>query len=114
DRNVIVVRDQNLTIEQFLAYSRRFGRLKPHRVVKTRHPDHPELTVMGVNKKTSDGKVNQSIYARGANWHTDSPWDTEICKGTQLYALEIPSYGGDTLFANMYAAYDALPASLKA
>ena len=114
DSNVIVVRDQQLTIEQFLAYSRRFGRLKPHRVLKTRHPDHPELTVMGVNKKTPSGKINESIYTRGANWHTDSPWDTEICKATQLYALEIPSYGGDTLFANMYSAYEALPEPLKA
>jgi len=111
--NVLVVRDQKLTIDQYLAYSRRFGRLKPHRVRRTRHPEHPELTLMGVNAKTSEGKANAPIYNRGANWHTDSPWDTEICKATQLYALEIPSYGGDTLFANMYAAYDALPPALK-
>ncbi len=113
DSNVIVLRDQKLTIDQFLEYSRRFGRLKPHRVRKTRHPDYPELTLMGINAKTADGKANASIYNRGANWHTDSPWDTDICKATQLYALEIPSYGGDTLFANMYAAYEALPLGLK-
>ncbi len=113
DSNVLVVRDQKLTIEQYLAYSRRFGRIKPHRVRKTRHPQYPELTLMGVGARTADGKVNAPIYTRGANWHTDSPWDTEICKATQLYAVEIPSYGGDTLFANMYAAYDALPEALK-
>ncbi|MBV8410861.1 MAG: TauD/TfdA family dioxygenase [Alphaproteobacteria bacterium] len=111
---VLVVRGQTLSMEEFLAYSRRFGRLKPHRVRRTRHAQHPELTVMGVGTRKPDGSVDRAIYNRGGGWHTDSPWDTEICKGTQLYALAIPSYGGDTLFASMYEAYDALPDGLKA
>ena len=106
DGIVLVVRGQTLTMEEFLAYSRRFGRLKPHRVRKTRHPDHPELTLMGVGTRKPDGQVDQAIYNRGGGWHTDSPWDTEICKGTQLYGIAIPSRGGDTLFASMYEAYD--------
>jgi len=114
DCNVIVVRGQNLTMPQFLDYSRRFGTLKPHRVRRTRHPEHPEVTVMGVDARKTSGPVSASIRNRGADWHTDSPWDTEICKATQLYALAIPSSGGDTLFASMYAAYDALPGRLKA
>jgi taurine dioxygenase len=113
DGIVLVVRGQTLTMEEFLAYSRRFGRLKPHRVRKTRHPDHPELTLMGVGTRKPDGKVDPAIYNRGGGWHTDSPWDTEICKGTQLYGIAIPSRGGDTLFASMYEAYDSLPESLK-
>jgi alpha-ketoglutarate-dependent taurine dioxygenase len=113
DGIVLVVRGQTLTIPEFLAYSRRFGRVKPHRVRRTRHPDYPELTVMGVGTRKADGQVDKTIYDRGGGWHTDSPWDTEICKGTQLYAIEIPSYGGDTLFASMYEAYDTLPATLK-
>jgi taurine dioxygenase len=113
DGIVLVVRGQTLGIEEFLAYSRRFGRLKPHRVRKTRHPDYPELTVMGVGTRKPDGQVDPAIYNRGSGWHTDSPWDTEICKGTQLYGIAIPSRGGDTLFASMYEAYDSLPESLK-
>ena len=113
DGIVLVVRGQTLTMEEFLAYSRRFGRLKPHRVRKTRHPDHPELTLMGVGTRKPDGQVDQAIYNRGGGWHTDSPWDSEICKGTQLYGIAIPSRGGDTLFASMYEAYDALTESLK-
>jgi alpha-ketoglutarate-dependent taurine dioxygenase len=113
DHNVLVVRGQELTIEQFLDYSRRFGRLKPHRVRRTRHAQYPELTVMGENTRKADGKVDTSVYARGQNWHTDGPWDTEVVKATQLYAVEIPSVGGDTLFANMYTAYEALPPALK-
>jgi taurine dioxygenase len=68
---------------------------------------------MGVGTKKADGTVDKTIYDRGGGWHTDSPWDQEICKGTQLYALAIPSYGGDTLFASMYEAYDTLPEALK-
>ena len=113
DGIVLVVRGQTLGIEQFLAYSRRFGRLKPHRVKRTRHAEFPELTVMGIGTRKADGKVDKTIYDRGGGWHTDSPWDTEVCKATQLYAIAIPSYGGDTLFASMYEAYETLPESLK-
>ena len=73
DSIVMVVRGQTLTKEEFLAYSRRFGRLKPHRVRKTRDPEHAELTVMGIGTKKADGQVNQTIYNRGGSWHTDSP-----------------------------------------
>src|SRR5580693_6841379 len=102
DGIVLVVRGQTLGIEEFLAYSRRFGRLKPHRVKKTRHPQHPELTVMGVGTRKPDGQIDKTIYDRGGGWHTDSPWDTDIFLVTQQSAYEIPSYGGDTLFASMY------------
>jgi taurine dioxygenase len=113
DTGVLVVRGQTLTKPEYLAYSRRFGRVKPHRVKKTRDPEIPEITLMGVTSVAKDAKSEKLILNRGQGWHTDSPWDTEICKGTQLYGLEIPSYGGDTLFASMVAAYDALPERLK-
>jgi taurine dioxygenase len=113
DSIVLVVRGQTLAKAEFLAYSRRFGRLKPHRVKKTRDAEHAELTVMGVGTKKPDGQVDRAIYNRGGSWHTDSPWDTEICKATQLYGVAIPSSGGDTAFASMYDAYDALPDDLK-
>jgi taurine dioxygenase len=114
DCNVVVVPGQTLTIEQFLAYSRRFGHIAPHPSKSTRHPDIPEITLLGVNKFDADGKLNAAIYRRGAEgWHTDGAYDALPFKATQLYALAIPSTGGDTLFANMYAAYDALPERLK-
>jgi alpha-ketoglutarate-dependent taurine dioxygenase len=113
DTTVLVVRDQKLSKPDFLAYSARFGRLKPHRVKRTRDPEHPEITLMGVDAKAPGPTSDKLILNRGQGWHTDSPWDQEVCKATQLYALEIPTYGGDTLFANTYAAYDALPQRLK-
>jgi len=114
DCNVLVVRGQQLELGEFLAYSRRFGRIEPHPSKSTRHPDCPEVTLLGVNKFGADGKLDMAIYARGASgWHTDGAYDAVPFKATQLYGLAIPSRGGDTLFASMYAAYNALPDALK-
>jgi taurine dioxygenase len=114
DYNVVVVPAQTLEIDDFLRYSRRFGFVSPHPSKMTRHPEHPEITLLGVNKFGEDGALNMAIYRRGAEgWHTDGAYDEEPFKATQLYALAVPSRGGDTLFASMYAAYDALPPSLQ-
>ena len=114
DCNVLVVRGQDLQIDEFLTYSRRFGLVDPHPSKSTRHPDCPEITLLGVNKFDADGKLNMSIYRRGGHsWHTDGAYDQVPFKATQLYAVAIPSRGGDTLFASMYAAYDALPDPLR-
>jgi len=112
--NVVVVPGQHLEIDDFLRYSRRFGVVRPHPSKMTRHPEYPEITVLGVNKFGPDGALDEAIYRRGAEgWHTDGAYDAEPFKATQLYALAVPSTGGDTLFASMYAAYEALPAPLK-
>jgi taurine dioxygenase len=114
DHNVLVVKDQDLTLQEFLAYSRRFGIVSPHPSKSTRHPDLPEITLLGVNKFNADGSLNKAIYRRGAEgWHTDGAYDDIPFKATQLYALAVPDTGGDTLFASGYAAYDALPERLK-
>ncbi len=115
DHNVLVVTGQELNLDEFVAYSRRFGIVVPHPSKSTRHPDRAEVTLLGVNKFGPDGKLNQAIYRRGAEgWHTDGAYDDIPFKATQLYALTIPDTGGDTLFASGYAAYDALPERLKA
>ena len=115
DHNVLVVPGQELQIEDFLRYSRRFGVVHPHPSKMTRHADYPEITLLGVDKVGPDGKLNMAIYRRGAEgWHTDGAYDEEPFKATQLYALAVPSTGGDTFFASMYAAYEALPPRLKA
>ena len=114
DSNVVVVPGQDLQIEDFLRYSRRFGLVLPHPSKMTRHPDYPEITMLGVNKFGPDGALDMAIYRRGAEgWHTDGAYDEEPFKATQLYALAVPSRGGDTLFASGYAAYDALPERLR-
>jgi taurine dioxygenase len=114
DHNVIVVKDQHLTLAEFVAYSRRFGIVTPHPSKSTRHPDMAEVTLMGVNKFNPDGSINDAIYRRGAEgWHTDGAYDPIPFKATQLYGLAIPDQGGDTFFASGYAAYEAMPQRLK-
>ena len=114
ESGVLVIPDQLLTIPEFLEYSRRFGPLAPHPSKSTRHPDHPDITMLGINKFRPDGSLDAAVYRRGAeDWHTDGAYDPSPFKATQLYALAIPSRGGDTHFASGYAAYDALPARLK-
>jgi taurine dioxygenase len=114
DHNVLVVKDQHLTLQEFLDYSRRFGIVSPHPSKSTRHPDMAEITLLGVNKFNTDGSLNKAIYRRGAEgWHTDGAYDDIPFKATQLYALAIPDTGGDTLFASGYAAYQGLPQRLK-
>jgi len=106
--------EQELEIEDFLRYSRRFGVVVPHPSKSTRHPEHPEITVLGVNKFGADGQLDMAIYRRGAEgWHTDGAYDEEPFKATQLYAVAMPSRGGDTFFASMYAAYEALPPRIR-
>ncbi len=114
DSNVLVVRDQELTIPDFVRYSRRFGPVVPHPSKSTRHSDHPEITMLGVDKFDTDGRLREEIYRRGAEgWHTDGAYNEAPFKATQLYALAVPSRGGNTLFASGYAAYNALPQRLK-
>jgi taurine dioxygenase len=114
DYNVVIIPGQDIEIPDFLDYGRRFGRLYPHPSKVTRHPEYPEVTLLGFNKFGPDGKLNEAIYRRGAEgWHTDGAYDAEPFKATQLYSVAVPSAGGNTLFANAYAAYDALPNGLK-
>jgi putative 2-oxoglutarate oxygenase len=114
DANVVVVPGQELAIPDFLHYSRRFGIVVPHPSKSTRHPDYPEITQLGANKFDAAGKLDMAIYRRGAEgWHTDGAYDQDPFKATQLYALAVPSRGGNTMFASMYAAYDGLPQHLK-
>ena len=111
---VTVVRDQHLEIADFIRYSRRYGHVVDHPSKSTRHPEYPELTMLGIGKFDADGKLIKAVYGRGANnFHTDGAYEKIKFKATQLYAVAIPSTGGDTHFSSMYMAYDALPQRLK-
>ena len=114
DYNILCVRGQDLTIPDFIRYSERFGPVTPHPSKATRHPDYAKITMLGVNKFDAEGKLRDEIYRRGAEgWHTDGAYNQAPFKATQLYALAVPSRGGNTMFANAYAAYDGLPQRLK-
>jgi taurine dioxygenase len=99
DNCVIFFRDQVITPEQHIAFARRFGPISIHPYAAS-VPGHPE--VMRVFKEKDD-KVNF-----GGGWHSDMTFMEKPPLGSILYAKEVPPYGGDTMFANQYLAYDAL------
>jgi len=97
---VIFFRDQRLTPGQQAAFARRFGELDVYPYVEP-VPGHPE--VIPIIKKP------EGVFNFGGAWHTDTTYTERPPKGTMLYAIQVPSSGGDTMYANMYAAWEALP-----
>ena len=115
DYNVVVVPGQDLEIDDFLRYSRRFGHVRPASVEEHAPSglsrDHPARRQQVRRRRHSS--TWRSTGAAPRDGTPTAPTTQEPFKATQLYALAIPSRGGDTLFASMYAAYDALPQRLK-
>lgn len=111
DHCLLVFRDQSLSPEQHESFSRRWGPLKGHVLTQYLLPDHPYVLVIS-NKKDDHGNP-VGIEDAGRYWHTDVSYEAVPPMGSLLYGLEVPKNGGDTLFANQYAAYENLPADLK-
>ncbi len=115
---VIVVRGQQLTEQEFLDFSSRFGELKVHITKKAQHPRYPHILLMDNRmldtRQGIEDKSAPALLAKIGNvWHTDTSYDYVTAKATGMYSINVPSSGGDTLFSNSYAAYDALPHSLR-
>ncbi len=104
DHGVIFFRGQTLNIEQHKAFTRRFGTLFIHPNYKGVSAD-PEI--LNIRREPGDTKIV------GEDWHTDTTMVTEPPLGAILYAIDVPPYGGDTLFANQYLAYETLSEGLK-
>ena len=101
---VIFFRDQHITQDQHLAFGRLFGNLHIHPAAPS-EPGKPELMIIRADK--------DSPRANGEGWHSDVSCDVEPPMGSILYIKECPPKDGDTLFANMYAAYEALSDRMK-
>jgi taurine dioxygenase len=109
---LLVFRDQQLEYADYIRFGERFGELEKylHSSKDYTHPGHPEiyfLTNHEVNGKPSETRDV------GREWHTDQSYTARPLKATMLYCREIPDTGGDTLFANMYLAYDRLSPKLR-
>jgi taurine dioxygenase len=104
DWKVLFFRDQDITTEQHLAFARCFGELEVHPFAPQKL-GYPEVLAI-THDANSRGKEN--------TWHSDVTWRLEPSLGSILRALEIPPVGGDTLFADMYAAYEGLSDEVKA
>lgn len=105
DNLVVFFRNQNLTAEQHKALGRHFGRLHIHPAPLGILEGHPEIVIIEADQN--------SRRVAGEEWHSDVSCDAEPPMGSILYIKEIPAVGGDTLFASMYAAYEALSDSMQ-
>ena len=100
---VIFFRDQNISTEEHINFSKNFGELEIHPFAPKKE-DFPEVLVITHNEN-SKGREN--------TWHSDVTWRKEPSLGSVLRMIQKPAHGGDTLFADMYAAYDGLPDHVK-
>src|SRR5262245_6462559 len=108
---VLVLRGQHLTPAQFLAFARRFGPPEPHVIDQFHHPDIADILIL--SNVVKDGQPT-GLADAGTYFHTDYSYLEVPARCTMLYSLVVPKAGGETLFANQYAAYDDLPAPTKA
>jgi ribosomal protein S18 acetylase RimI-like enzyme len=104
DHGVIFFRDQQLDIDRHKVFTRRFGEIFIHPNYFGVSAD-PEI--VDVKREPGDKKIV------GEDWHTDTTMVAEPPMGAILYAIEVPPYGGDTLFANQYLAYETLSDGMK-
>jgi taurine dioxygenase len=98
EHEVVVLRGQSLDVDEQVALSRRFGPAGPVPFIEP-SPDHPE--VIKVLKEATDGDA----FNFGGAWHSDFSFQPEPPSFTLLFAIDIPPYGGDTLWASMTAAW---------
>lgn len=111
NHRVVAIRGQTLMPEHVIAASRIFGHdLEPHLFKRYHHPETPLLMVL--SNRTDDGKPT-GLADAGSFWHSDVSYKPNPAKATMLYAVEVPEEGGDTLFCDLTAAYDALPETMK-
>jgi len=107
---VLVARAQKLTAAQFLAFARRIGPPEPHVINQFHHPEHADILIL--SNVTRNGQPT-GLADAGTYFHTDYSYLDVPARATMLYSIEVPKKGGDTLFANQYAAYDDLPSATK-
>jgi taurine dioxygenase len=105
DNKLLCFKNQSLSAKGQIEFSRRFGPLEVHLLTQYNHPDHPEI--FRLSNRVVDGKP-MGIADGGSYWHSDFAFQEHPAKATILNALEIPPEGGDTLFVDMEAAYEAL------
>ena len=108
---VLIFPGQEISPERQIAFSRHFGELDLHESLPHyRHPDHPEILL--ITNHAIGGKPSETRNT-GRQWHIDLSYTVRPSTGALLHCMEIPDVGGDTMFANMYLAYEALSEPLQ-
>jgi taurine dioxygenase len=107
---VIVLRGQDLDEEAQVRFAERFGALSP---IHTDHHSPTNKAVMYIGNRKKDGRMVGALPLGEMQFHSDQCYKERPAAGTMLYGIEIPAEGGNTLFANAYKAYEALPALVR-
>ena len=107
---VLVFRNQKFSATQFLEFAKQLGRPEPHVIDQFHHPEHADILILSNVQK--EGQPT-GLADAGTYFHTDYSYLDVPARATTLYSIEVPKVGGDTLFANQYAAYDDLPSNTK-
>jgi taurine dioxygenase len=107
---VLSLRGQDITAEQFAAFARRLGPPQPHVIDQFHHPADPNILILSNVRK--DGKPT-GLQDAGSYFHTDYSYLQVPARATTLYSRVVPKVGGNTLFANQLAAYDDLSDAMK-
>ena len=106
DHLLLVVRDQNISPADHIRFGEYFGQVEDSPLVYYRHPEHAKILLL-TNENSEDGKPSQTRNA-GRHWHSDLSYTTRPAEGALLLSRKIPDVGVDTMFSNMYMAFDRL------
>ncbi len=107
---VLVFRAQKFTPTTYLDFAKKFGRPEPHVIDQFHHPEHADILILSNVKKNGEPT---GLADAGTYFHTDYSYLDVPARATMLYSIQVPKKGGDTLFADQYAAYEGLPSAMK-
>lgn len=110
EHKVLYIPGQSLDAKQLCAFGERFGEIVPHTIRQFWHEEDPRITIL--SNRLEYGKP-KGIKDAGSFWHSDWSYLERPANVTMLYAIEIPPAGGDTLFCDLAAAYDALTPEMQ-
>jgi alpha-ketoglutarate-dependent taurine dioxygenase len=108
--SILVFRDTRMTPEEHIAFTRRFGPLHIMEPLQYNLPGHPEIFIVS---NVEEGGKALGMKRAGWGWHSDGEDKALPNAGSFLHSLELPPEGGDTLFADMYAAFESLPGDVR-
>lgn len=111
EHQVAVIPEVPADVKVLVAFGRRFGAFRPHVLSQYHHPEAREIAVISNDPDSGFGRATGR--PAGSFWHADLTYEEKPCDVSFLYAAQVPEAGGDTRFADMAGAYEALPAALK-
>ena len=111
DHILLVFPGQQLTPGQLADFCRRFGPITRHILDQYHHPEEPDLCI--ISNVAESGKGRTTAKTAGSYWHSDLSYLADPAEISMLYSVEVPETGGDTLFCDMYAAYESLSEAVQ-